>query len=1018
MKKCSTETRTILILGIFFALLANPLSTLAQGGPIKGTVATDVGEMLPGVNVLVKGSSRGTTTDASGSFTLSDVTQNDVLVFSFIGYTSQEVPVGTTTSFNIVMASDIETLNEVVVVGYGTQRKIETTTAIASVKAADLVQTPVANVAQGLQSRVAGVQITQNSAAPGGNVSVRVRGTNSINGTSEPLYVVDGIQIANSGGINDVSPLSTINPSDIESVDVLKDASATAIYGSRGANGVVLITTKRGKSGVTRVSYEGYYGVQEVRKTLDLMNASQFAQLENETFKTQVYADPAAEGQGTDWQDLIFRSAPIQNHQLSVNGGTEKTQLALSLNYFDQDGIIINSDFKRYSLRLNLDHRISDRIKIGTSIMGSYNVNNGVTTGSTTVGDGAVVTGSIVGAAIGAPPTLQPYREDGTIFPFAEQRDGRYREVTNPLGLAAVKNQTDIKRVLANLYGEAELFKGLTYRASFNADLESSLKNFYSPRSIIALKDQNATSGTAQKENRNNLSLLHESILTYSKMFAEKHSLKFTGVFATQMVNFDRNTINGNGFPNDATTNEALQIANTVSTSSERAKERLDSYLGRVNYGFKDKYFLDVTARVDGSSKFGANHKYGFFPAVSGAWRIIEEGFMNGSSNWLSDLKLRASYGLTGNAGAISPYRSLSLQTTAAGSDYQFNHAYSKGINPAGIANPDLRWEKSLQTNIGLDVSFLNDKFNFTVDVYKKTTKDLLYELMLPLSSGYSVGMLSNLGGIENKGIELSLGARLIDKGDFKWSANINYTANRNEVTDIDGGTTLERFMTTYTILKVGEPLGLFKTYLFDGIYQTGETIIPGSDGRIGGTKVKDYNGDGTITSADQVITGNPNPKFIAGLSTNLSYKNFDLGIFLTGTYGNDIYNVSRASFENPLGQRNLLVGVVDHWTPDNPNNEYAAPLQGGRLPISDRFVEDGSFLRCRNITLGYKLPAIKGIYSARIYVSTNNLFTLTNYSGFDPEVNTYAGSNTSIGIDNLVYPSARSVLGGIQITF
>lgn len=1005
------------MLGLLFALLGSPLMTLAQGGSVKGTVATDAGESLPGVNVLIKGSTKGTATDANGGFALADVKPEDVLVFSFIGYTTQEVVVGSTTNFNIVLASDVETLNEVVVVGYGTQRKIETTTAIASVKSADLVQTPVANVAQGLQARVSGVQITQNSAAPGGNVSVRIRGTNSINGTSEPLYVVDGIQISNSGGINDVSPLSTINPNDIESVDVLKDASATAIYGARGANGVVLITTKRGKSGATRVSYEGYYGVQQVRKTLDVMNASQFALLENETFKTQVYADPAAEGDGVDWQSLIFRSAPIQNHQLSVNGGTEKTQLALSLNYFDQDGIIINSNFKRYSMRLNLDHKISDRIKIGTSIMGSYNVNSGVTTGSTTVGDAAVVTNSIVGAALGAPPTLLPYRDDGSLFPFAEQRDGRYREVTNPLGLASIKNQTNISRVLANLYGEAELFKGLTYRASFNGDLQSSLKNYYSPRSIVAVKDQNATSGSAQKENKNNLVLLHESILTYSTMFAERHSLKFTGVFATQMSNYDRNTINGNGFPNDATTNEALQIANTVSTSSERTKERLDSYLGRVNYGFRDKYFFDVTARVDGSSKFGANHKYGFFPAASAAWRIIEEGFMQGAT-FLSDLKLRASYGLTGNAGAIDPYKSLSLQTTAAASDYQFNHAYQKGINPAGISNPDLRWEKSLQTNIGLDVSFLEDRFNFTVDVYKKTTKDLLYELMLPISSGYSAGMISNLGGIENKGIELSLGARLIDRGDFKWSANINYSANRNEVTDIDGGTTLERFMTTYTILKVGEPLGLFKTYLFDGIYQTGEAIIPGSDGRTGGTKVYDYNGDGQITSADQVITGNPNPKFIAGLSTNLSYKNFDLGIFLTGTYGNDIYNVSRASFENPLGQRNLLEGVVDHWTPDNPNNEFASPLQGGRLPITDRFVEDGSFLRCRNITLGYRLPAIKGISSARIYVSTNNLFTVTNYTGYDPEVNTYAGSNTAIGIDNLVYPSARSVLGGIQLTF
>lgn len=1016
MKRTSTIKRVFLLLGFTLILLSSSHRIVAQGGIVTGTVSTDAGELLPGVNVLIKGSSRGTTTNSDGVFTLGDVKSGDVLVFSFIGYSTQELTVGAQTNFTVKLMTDVETLNEVVVVGYGTQRKIETTGSIASVKASDLVQTPVTNVAQGLQSRVAGVQITQNSSAPGGNVSVRIRGTNSINGTSEPLYVVDGIQVSNSGGITELSPLSTINPSDIESVDVLKDASATAIYGARGANGVVLITTKRGKSGATRVSYEGYYGVQKIRKTLDVLNAAEFAQLENEVFKTQVYADPAAEGEGVDWQDLIFRSAPIQNHQLSVNGGTNKTQLALSLNYFDQDGIIIASNFKRYSLRLNLDHQISDRVKTGVSIMGSYNVNNGVTTGSETVGDGGVVLSSIVGAALGAPPTLKPFRDDGSIFPFAEQRDGRYREVTNPLGLAAVKNQTGIKRVLANIYGEAELIKGLTYRASFNADVQGSLNNYYSPRYIVAVKDLNATSGSAKKENKNNLVLLHESILTYSKQIAENHSLKFTGVFASQSSDYDRNTIIGNGFPNDATTNEALQIATTVSTSSERTRERLDSYMARINYGYKDKYFIDVTARTDGSSKFGANHKYGFFPAASVAWRIIEEGFMKNVSI-LSDLKLRGSYGLTGNAGAISPYRSLSLQTTAVSSDYQFNHGYSKGINPAGIANPDLRWEKSLQTNIAVDASFFDDKLTFTAEVYKKTTKDLLYDKTLPLSSGYG-SVLSNLGGIENRGIELSLGARIIDIGDFKWNANANFTVNRNKVTDIDGGTTLERFITTYTILKVGQPLGLFKTYLFDGIYQTGETIIPGSDGRIGGTKVKDFNGDGTITSADQVITGNPNPKFIYGLSTNVSYKNFDLSIFVSGTYGNDVYNVSRASFENPLGQRNLLAGTVNRWTADNPSNEYASPLQGGRLPITDRFVEDGSYLRCKNITLGYRLPAIKGVNNARLYISANNLFTVTNYTGYDPEVNTYAGSNTAIGIDNLVYPTSRSVLGGIQVTF
>ncbi|HKZ37907.1 MAG TPA: SusC/RagA family TonB-linked outer membrane protein, partial [Chryseolinea sp.] len=710
MKNTSTKKGLHILLFVSVFLLLGIAQVYAQQFTIKGKVTNETNEALPGVNVVVKNTTRGAVTDAEGEFAIENVSANDVLLITFIGYTTEEINVGNRDIINVAMTPDIETLSEIVVVGYGTQRKIETTGSIASVKSDDIVQTPVTNVAQGLQARIAGVQITQNSAAPGGNISVRIRGTNSINGTSEPLYIVDGIQISNSGGINDVSPLSTINPSDIESVEVLKDASATAIYGARGSNGVVLITTKRGKSGVTRVSFESYYGWQQVRKTLDVLNASEFAQLENDIFKSTIYADPAAEGEGHDWQDLIFRTAPIQNHQLSVNGGNDKTQIALSVNYFDQDGIIINSNFKRYSTRLNLDHKISDRVKLGTSIMSSYNINSGIPTGSTTVGDAGVVISSIVGAAIGAPPTLQPYKDDGSIYPFAEQRDGRYREVTNPLGVAEIMNRTDIRRFLTNLYGEAKLLTGLTYRASFNVDLQTSINNYYLPRYIVAAKDLNAQSGTASKKNTNNTVLLHESILTYSKVLAELHSLKFTGVFATQTGMYNENNISGNGFPNDATRNEALQLAATVSTNSYRSKDRLDSYMARFNYGFKDKYFFDVTARADGSSKFGLNHKYGFFPAASAAWRIIEEPFMSNISA-ITDLKIRASYGLTGNAGAIDPYKSLSLQRT--GSDYQFNHGHTKGISPSGIANPDLRWEKSLQANIGVDISFF-DWLNMT----------------------------------------------------------------------------------------------------------------------------------------------------------------------------------------------------------------------------------------------------------------------------------------------------------------
>ena len=1010
--------------GLFALGLLLSLSSAAQNPTVSGRITGPDGAALPGVSVVLKETqsgvatpgvaTRGTTTDANGRYSLPNVPPNATLTFSFIGYVSQDVGVNRRSVIDLALNTDERSLSEVIVVGYGTQRKAETTGSIASIKSDELVQTPVVNVAQGIQARVAGVQVVQNSGAPGGNVSVRIRGTNSINGTSEPLYVVDGIQISNGGGITDVSPLSTINPNDIESVEVLKDASATAIYGARGANGVVLITTKRGRSGATRVSVESYYGVQQVRKTIPVLNAAQFGQLENEVFKNNNYPDPASLGAGVDWQSLIFRQAPIQNHQLSINGGSEKTQLAVSLNYFNQQGIVISSGFERYSLRLNLDHRISDRFKIGTSILGSYSINRGVPYGTQNLGDAAVVTSSIIGAALGAPPTLQPYREDGSIFPFGDQLNGRYRETTNPLGLAAITNQTTLRRTLANFYGEFSLAKGLTYRASFNADLQTGLSDYYSPRAILAQGDQNDNAGSGNKTNSNGTVLLHESILTYATTFAERHSLKFTGVLASQGFLNNSNTINATGFPNDATGNEAVQLALARTVSSGRSKERLDSYLGRINYGFRDKYFLDLTARVDGSSKFGANNKYGFFPAVSAGWRIIEESFLK-SVGWLSDLKLRGSYGVTGNAGGISPYQSLAI-VGSTGSDYQFNHTYLTGINPTGIANPDLRWERSTQADVGLDIGLLNNRISVVMDVYDKKTRDLLYVKTLPLSSGYG-SIVGNFASLQNRGLELAVNTRILP-GAFKWDVAANVTFNRNQVLDLDGGTTQERFVTTYSILSVGQPLGLFKTYVFDGINQTGETILPGYDGRLGGHKVKDLNGDGKIDANDLTVTGNPNPTFIYGFSTNLSFRRFDLGGFFNGTQGNSIFNQARFALETPLGQRNLLAGVATRWSPTNPSQEFASAAQGSRLPVSSRFVEDGSYLRCRNITLGYTLPAIKGLQRVRVYASGNNLFVLTKYTGYDPEVNTYAGSNTVIGVDNLVYPPARSWLGGLQVTF
>jgi TonB-linked SusC/RagA family outer membrane protein len=995
---------------ILLAILFIPPSLYAQEAVLKGRVlSSEKGEPLAGVTVRVKNAGTGTVTDANGRFSLAVKQASPVLVFSFTGYLVQEIPVNGQQEISVTLAPDPKALGEVVVVGYGTQQKSNVAGAIASVKAAELKQTPVANVVQGLQGRVAGVQVTQNSSAPGGSVSMRIRGTNSINGSSEPLYVVDGVQLSNSGGINDISSLSIVNPNDIESVEVLKDASSTAIYGARGANGVVLITTRRGKSGKTRVTYDGYYGVQQVTKKIQMMNAAEFGQLENEIYRTNVYENPASLGEGINYQDLIFRDAPIQSHQVSVSGGSEKTQFALSANYFDQQGVVISSRFKRYSFRLNFDHRISNLFKVGTSLYTSYTINNVVPGGSANIDAGAVTT-SILGAALGAPPTMQPYKEDGTILPFGDQFNGRYREVVNPLGLAQVLNRDKSNRTLANIYLEFTPVEGLTYRANFNPVIASGLRDYYSPRSIMNSGDLVAGGGTAQKIDSNSVVLLHESVLTYQTRF-DQHSLKFTGVFATQSNNGNSNSIYASNFPNDATANEALQLAVDKTISSSRSKDRLDSYMGRINYVFRDKYLLDLIARVDGASKFGANNKYGFFPAAAVAWRVSEEPFIKRIPA-ISNLKLRFSYGVTGNAGAIGPYQSLA--TVGSTNNYYFNHTPVNGISPTGIPNPDLKWERSRQADLGIDLSLWNDRLNITADLYHKKTNDLLFVMALPNSSGYS-SITGNFANLENKGLEAAVDAVILD-GPLKWNVAGNITVNRNKLLHLNSSTN-EYVVNNFSVLKVGQPLGLFKTYIFDGIYQTGEAIQPGGS-RTGGIKVKDLNKDGSITADDQMIIGNANPSFIYGFSTNLSYKRFDFSTFFSGTQGNKVYNLIRYTFENPLGSRNVYKGLVNRWSPANPSNEYVSGFQGGRLPLTDRFMEDGSYLRCKNITLGYTFPAMKWISSIRVYASANNLFTISNYSGFDPEVNTFGNSNTVLGVDNLVYPIARSFLLGLQASF
>ena len=1020
----------------FLFFLLSALAATAQTTTIKGIIVDDKGLPIAGATIREKGGQQATTSGDDGSYTL-NVKAGATIIVSYAGVADIEVST-LGDGYKKVELKDLnKKLDEVIVVGYGSRKKSEITGSITSIKASELLQTPIANLAQGLQGRVPGLQITQNNAAPGGSISVRLRGTNSINGSSEPLYIIDGVQIQNStaagvsgpatlGNIsgvgsfsNQVSSLSFLNPNDIESIEVLKDASAAAIYGSQAANGVIIITTKKGKAGTSVVSYDGYYGTQKITNTIPMLNASQFAKIENEIYATTRFANPDSFGVGTNWQDVLFRTAPMQSHQLTISGGNNKTQSLVSLNYFGQDGIVLKSKFERFAARVNLEHTVNNWLKIGTNTTLSRSVNNRIQTGSVN-NDGGGLTQSLVGAILSAPPTLKPYNADGSIAGWKDQPYGSfYSELRNPLLGTLATDVTTTNSVLSNVYADISILKGLKYRLNLSANTNNSLNDYYFPSTAFTSGEISLAGGLGgygMKLNNNFMRLMQEHILTYDKGFGD-HLLRFTGVFSTLENNNNYNYAIGYGFVNDATTNEALQLARNFSVSSGRTKDDLISYLARINYSYKGKYFLDLTGRVDGSSKFGANNKYGFFPAVAAAWNVKKEDFLS-NVNSITNLKLRLSVGKTGNQAAVDPYQSLAI--VGAGNDYIFNNTLNKSILPTGVPNPDLKWETSVQTDLGLEADFLSNRLNFVADFYVKKTTDLIYKKNLPLTSGYDA-VIGNFASIQNKGIELSIGGDIIRNKDWKWNVSTNITINRNKLLRLADDSTKEVSINSYNILRVGEPLGLFKTYVYDGLFQMGDPIIPGqpvTNKRAGAQRVKDVNGDGVISAADQVITGNATPKFIYGFSTTVSYKHFDFAAFFSGVSGNKIFNLARWSLENPIGGRNVVAGLVDRYTTTHTTGTYqiSTGSQGGRLPLSDRYLEDGSFLRCKNISLGYTFST-KYLSKTRVYISANNLFTITDYSGFDPEVGSFGSSNTQFGVDNIVYPASKSVLFGLQIT-
>ena len=975
---------------------------------IHGRVVNKVGEPLQGVSVLVAGTQNGTTTNRDGRFTLSIPEGGNVtLEISSVGYQTKTVAVGNQTELTITLDENISGLSDVVVIGYGTTRKRDLTGSVSQVNTEQLESAPVYDIGEALKGHSSGVQVTNNSGAPGGRIQVRIRGGNSMIGSNTPLYVVDGFPVA--GGID------FLNPSDIESINILKDASATAIYGSRGANGVVIITSKRGKKGQKGlISINSYYGQQEVAKKYKVLNAKQYATVANEWLKNSnlppYFNVDTVTNPGTDWQDVIFRVAPIQSHTITFSGSSEKTRYSLSGNYYGQEGIIINTGIKRGSFRLNLDHDIKDWLTLGVNFSASRSERFTVPVDNGSRGN-TVFTG-----ALSAPPTASVYDANGqinrieTLYPFVDPTDMR-----NPLLRAKPWKDRDVTNsILQNTTLQAKLMEGLTLKTLVGIEYAMGTGETFVP--IIFPNDK----GSASASNSYMNSFLNENTLNYSTHFANSQNLEATAGF-TYQTDVNRNSgISVSGFPNNITQDYNLAAATTINPpSSGISKWTLASWLGRVNYSIKSKYYVTASVRADGSSRFGEENKWGVFPSGAVAWRVSEESFMQ-NIQAINSLKIRASYGITGNT-ALSPYQSLNRLSAVRYIDG--GNTESIGYAPSGIANSKLRWETTAQLDIGFDLSILNDRLGFTFDYYKKNTSNLLASVPLPPSVGFG-SILQNIGEIQNAGIEFAVNAEILT-GEFKWDASAQISANRNKVVKLAGNrdiisTGFISGLSGYNIARVGLPLGMFYGYIEEGLDENG--LI----------KYKDLTTDGAINPLDRTIIGNPNPDFIFGFNSNFSYKNFDLNVFIEGVQGNNIFFQTGYTNLNSFqrGQNQLADIFGNYWTADkpNPNAKYPKISAGTQMAASDRFIEDGSYLRVKTLQLGYNLPVSKWganfISKARIYVKANNVFTLTNYIGLDPDVNTTGtdsqdvGSRLVIGTDTDGYPNARIYAVGVQLDF
>jgi TonB-dependent starch-binding outer membrane protein SusC len=988
-----------------------------QDNTISGTVKDENGKELSGVSISIKGvPNRGTQTNDKGVFTLS-APKNATIIVSSIGFIRQEIRLGDgQISVAVQLVEDDAELDEVVVIGYGTQRKSDLTGAVSSVSSEKIAAFPVAGTAQALQGRSPGVAVSSVNGEPGKAPRVRIRGGTSINASSDPLYVVDGF----AGG-------TPPPPEDVESVEVLKDASATAIYGSRGANGVIMVTTKKGKVGRPIIDFNNSYSFQHVGKRLDLLNGKEFAEYINDIYKnsgntTVPYPDPASYGEGTDWQDLIFRTGGLVNNQLAVSGGSENIRYYTSLSHYGQKGTVINSDFRRLSGTSNLDIKVSDRVRLGTKMFFIRNKLDGVRTQETSSGTSSA---GVISAALRFEPVQGIYDNNGkyTLKQVGDPHD-------NPVAVARErKNEVITDLFQGNAYGEVELLTGLKFRSTLGVQISNRRTGNYVTKELVEGRNYGGTGSITAHKNTN---VINENFLTYTKTFQQNHNLDVMGGYSYQSSRNEEWAANNRDFVSDNFSFWNLGAgSNYQRATSDLEDWVMSSFYGRANYNFKSKYFLTITGRYDGSSRFGDNNKWAFFPSGALAWNISQEPFME-EVEAISNLKIRTSYGETGNT-EIGSYRSLARFSPTLTT---INGVPVNAVRPTNVANPSLTWETTKQTDVGLDIGFLNGRINLAIDYYYKKTVDLLYEVPLPIYSGYTTS-LQNIGSVENKGWEFA-GNTTNLKGDFTWTTDFNITFNRNKILALPGGdiryNTIPGHMlsTESQILRVGEVVGAFYGWMFDGLYQEGDDFTNAGNKKPGDVKYKDIYGrdannnliegpNGVVNADDRTIIGNPHPDFIYGINNDFKYKNFDLNIFFQGSYGNDMLNITRMELDWMAGKGNATTDALNRWTPQNTNTDVPRASASNNPEVSSRWVENGSYLRLKNVALGYNFPQFAlgklRVSRLRIYASAQNILTFTKYKGFDPEVS-FEDSNRNVGLDYMGYPNIKSVTVGINVGF